>query len=158
MKMCLCCIKCLIQMWKTEDADTKVVWFAPWNVDLTHLCQHGFWNYLGWQKWIFKSVLCWNGFDLFVTVWIRVCIVPWVTPSEVNLVASYTYQPALTTLHVMYARALSQYIHTPSPVRAICAVRLQSWLFRHDSAFVVFYLTPHFMAGTETLSVPSVQR
>ena len=35
MKMCLCCIKCLLQMWKTEDAETSVVWFAPWNVDLT---------------------------------------------------------------------------------------------------------------------------
>ena len=44
------------------------------------------------------------------------------------------------------------YARSPAHPRAMCAVQLQSLLFRHDFAFVVFYLSLLFMGQGDTIS------
>ena len=146
-----CTLLCSSKMCRSRDAG----WPTRWNVDLAHASVSTLVLELSlWQKQISKSVLRCSGFDPSVGVnqSVHCSLGDSFTVGEVNLVASYTsYTTSPNNPNIMYARSVPPAVHT----RAICAVRLQSGLFRHDFAFVVFYLSLLFMWHQDTIS-PSV--
>ena len=136
-----CTLLCSSKMCRSRDAG----WPTRWNVDLAPASVSTLVLELSlWQKQISKSVLRCIGFDPSVGVnqSVHCSLGDSFTVGEVNLVASYTsFTTSPNNPNIMYARSVPPAVHT----RAICAVRLQSGLFRHDFAFVVFYLSLLFM-------------
>lgn len=74
-----------------QRCQASLGWPTRWNVDLTYLRQHWFWNHF-WQKWKSKSVLCCLDWIRLSVEYIKVCIVLGLgdspTLGEVNLVAT----------------------------------------------------------------------
>ena len=79
-----------------QRCQASLGWPTRWNVDLTYMRQHWFWNHY-WQKWISKSVLCCLDWIRPSVEYIKVCIVlGWVTRPHWARSTSLP-PPALTT-------------------------------------------------------------